>query len=250
MKVCIWHDPDELGRQASAAVAALLREAIAARGAGRLILSTGASQFETLRYLVREDVDWGRVTMFHLDEYIALPETHPASFRRYLRERFTERVKLGAVHWVDGNPAVLTSTIAVLTQALRRQPVDAALVGIGENAHIAFNDPPADFGATEAFRVVELDGACRRQQVGEGWYTGIEEVPARAVTMTVSAIMAARAIVSAVPHAVKAGAVKAVLEPGVSESVPASILKTHPSWTLMLDEQSASLLDRAAFETA
>ena len=165
MKLHIKKDAAELGCAAAELTAKLLREAIEEKGFARLILSTGASQFETLQALVKEDVDWSKVTMFHLDEYVALPEEHPASFRKYLKERFINLVHPGTCYLVDGDP----DSIPHLTELLREAPVDVGLIGIGENAHIAFNDPPADFQTRDAYIVVNLNDTCKKQQVGEGW---------------------------------------------------------------------------------
>lgn len=239
MKLHIEKTPEQLGKKAAALAADLLRQAIAEKGHARLVLSTGSSQFETLRALVREDVDWSRVTMFHLDEYVNLPETHPASFRRYLRERFLSEVTLEGTYLVDGKP----DSIPALTEELRKEPVDVGLIGIGENAHIAFNDPPADFGTKEAYIVVNLNDRCKQQQVGEGWFSSKEEVPAQAISMTPWQIMQCRHIISAVPHKVKARAVADTMNHETTPLVPATLLKTHPHFDLFLDAESASELE-------
>lgn len=239
MKLHIEKTPEQLGKKAAALAADLLRQAIAEKGHARLVLSTGSSQFETLRALVREDVDWSRVTMFHLDEYVNLPETHPASFRRYLRERFLSEVTLEGAYLVDGKP----DSIPALTEELRKEPVDVGLIGIGENAHIAFNDPPADFGTKEAYIVVNLNDRCKQQQVGEGWFSSKEEVPAQAISMTPWQIMQCRHIISAVPHKVKARAVADTMNHETTPLVPATLLKTHPHFDLFLDAESASELE-------
>lgn len=241
MKICISATAEALGKEAASAAAALLREAIAQRGEARLLLSTGASQFTTLQALVREDVDWTRVDMFHLDEYIGLDASHPASFVRYLQERFVSQVPLRRAFFVDTTKGV-EPIIETLTRELDRAPIDVGLIGIGENAHIAFNDPPADFEDKAAYKVVTLADRCRRQQLGEGWFSSLEDVPAQAVSMTVDRIMRCRHILSAVPYAVKAEAIKNTISQPVTNLVPATILKRHPSMTLFLDEDSASLL--------
>ena len=163
-------------KQAASAIADLLNKAISEQGYARIILSTGASQFETLDALIQLDVDWTKVEMFHLDEYVALPESHIASFRKYLKERFVSKVPLKAAHFVNGEGNV-EENIAALTAELRKAPVDVGVIGIGENGHIAFNDPPADFDTDEAYKVVTLDERCRKQQVGEGWFAGVDDVP-------------------------------------------------------------------------
>ncbi len=241
MRISIAGTPEELGRRAAAEAAAYLNEAIRERGEARLLLSTGASQFTTLEALVREDVDWSKVDMFHLDEYIGLNESHPASFVRYLKERFVSQVPVRRAFFVDPSQGVETA-IARLTAELDRAPIDVGLIGIGENAHIAFNDPPADFEDQAAYKVVTLDERCRRQQLGEGWFPTLEDVPAQAISMTVDRILRCRHILSAVPYAVKAQAVSDTVSQPVNNMVPATILKRHASMTLFLDEASAALL--------
>ena len=241
MRISIAGTPEELGRRAAAEAAAYLNEAIRERGEARLLLSTGASQFTTLEALVREDVDWSKVDMFHLDEYIGLNESHPASFVRYLKERFVSQVPVRRAFFVDPSQGVETA-IARLTAELDRAPIDVGLIGIGENAHIAFNDPPADFEDQAAYKVVTLDERCRRQQLGEGWFPTLEDVPAQAISMTVDRILRCRHILSAVPYAVKAQAVSDTVSQPVNNMVPATILKRHASMTLFLDVASAALL--------
>lgn len=234
-------NPKELGVRAAAAIADLLTKAIDEQGYARLVLSTGASQFETLEALLQHKVAWEKVEMFHLDEYVGLPESHPASFRKYLKERFVSKVSLKAAHFVNGEGDV-ESNIAELTKQLRSAPIDVGVIGIGENGHIAFNDPPADFDTDAAYMVLSLDERCRRQQVGEGWFSCVEEVPKKAVTMCVKQILACRHIVTATPHSVKAEAVYNTITAPVNPAVPATILKTHPDWRLFIDAASAARL--------
>ena len=241
MNINISATPKELGVHAAEAIARLLTEAVERQGSARVILSTGASQFETLEALVEMDVPWEHVEMFHLDEYVALPESHIASFRKYLKERFVSKVPLKNAYFVNVEGDV-EANIAALTKELRAAPVDVGVIGIGENGHIAFNDPPADFDIDAAYKVVNLDERCKRQQVGEGWFATVDDVPKQAVTMTVKQIMACRHIVSAVPHAVKAEAVANTITRPVSAEVPATILKTHVDWQLFLDGDSAQKL--------
>jgi len=233
-----------LGKAAAAFAAEGLRAALSQRGQARLILATGASQFEFLNGLVEESgIDWSRVTCFHLDEYAGLPESHPASFRRYLKERFAARVpELGAFHYVDGEASDLPAECARLGGLIGAAPIDVACVGIGENGHLAFNDPPADFETDQAYIVVELDEACRRQQLGEGWFPTLADVPARAVSMSIRQIMRSRRVVCTVPDARKANAVRACLGGPVSNLAPASILQQHPDCRVFLDRDSAALL--------
>lgn len=242
MFITLSEDAKQLGMRAAELTASLLNDSIAQRNAARLVLSTGASQFETLAALVEKEVDWSKVEVFHLDEYLDLPRSHPASFRKYIKERFADLVHPKAVHYVDTEGDV-AANIASLTQKLRQAPIDVALIGIGENGHIAFNDPPADFDNPNAYIVVNLDTKCRSQQLGEGWFATLDQVPRQAVSMTVSEIMRARVIVSSVPHRVKAPAVKATLENGQTPDIPATILKSHPHWNLFLDQNSASAVD-------
>ena len=230
----------ENGRKAAIKAAELINKAIAEKGHARIILSTGASQFEMFENLIKQEVQWSKVEMFHLDEYVDLPETHIASFRKYLKERFVNIVHPGAVHFVGEGE--VQKNIEELTVELRKDVVDVGLIGIGENGHIAFNDPPADFEATEAYRVVNLDHKCRMQQVGEGWFATEDDVPRQAISMLPRQIMACKAIISVVPHAVKAKAVFDTITQPVNNMVPATLLKTHPEWYLYIDDDAASML--------
>ena len=238
MEIRVCENPDLLGKSAAEFVAVALRKIIEEKGYARIALSTGASQFDTLKHLVTEDVDWSKVEMFHLDEYVDLPESHPASFRKYLKERFVNKVgNLKAVHFVDGTK----EGIAALTEEITREPIDIGLIGIGENTHIAFNDPPADFDTKESYIVVNLDAACRNQQLGEGWFKTLDEVPKQAVSMTVHQIMQCKKIVSCVPYKVKASAVlKTLTTKETTNLVPATKLKEHADFTLYIDMDSAS----------
>ena len=239
MKIVISPNAQILGKQAAATIAQLLNDAIHERGYARLILSTGQSQFETLEALIAEDVDWRKVTMFHLDEYVGLPASHPASFRKYLTERFVAKVPLRQWYPVADDPAAIPE----LQERIREQPVDVGVIGIGENAHIAFNDPPADFATREAYRCVDLDERCKQQQVGEGWFATNADVPKQAISMTVYQIMQCRHIVSCVPHAVKANALMQTLHSRkVDPQIPATMLKEHPDFYLFADSASAALL--------
>lgn len=239
MHIHIYPTTRQAGEDAARMIALDLNEAIDAKGSARLVLSTGASQFETIDALTRQAVDWSKVTMFHLDEYVDLPETHIASFRKYLKERFADRVPLKEAVYVNGNGDV-QANIEALTRRLREAEIDVGVIGIGENGHIAFNDPPADLECDSAYKVVDLEERCKRQQVGEGWFASVDDVPKQAITMTVRQILACKKIVSVVPHAVKAEAVRNTLGRPVSPDVPAAILKTHPDWNLFLDAESAA----------
>lgn len=238
MKIIKSLTAKELGEKAGSLAADKINEAIAKKGRARIILSTGASQFETLEALVSADVDWSKVEMFHLDEYVNIPEEHPASFRKYLKERFINKVNPKTAYLVDGNNP--EESIAYLTEKICEAPIDVALIGIGENGHIAFNDPPADFDTKESYIVVTLDEKCRKQQVGEGWFNGIEDVPKQAISMTPYRIMQSEIIISAVPHKVKENAIKMTLEAQeTTPMIPATLLKEHKEMYLFLDENSA-----------
>lgn len=245
MVISISKNSAELGRKAASLIAAELRACIMEKGSARLLLSTGASQFDMYTALIEEDVDWGKVEMFHLDEYIGITDEHPASFKKYLKERFVSKLSIGTVNYVEpGSDA--PAAIEALNEKLLEKPVDIGVIGIGENGHIAFNDPPADFETTDPFITVTLDEACKKQQVGEGWFPTLDDVPKQAISMSVFQIMMSRKIISVVPHGVKAEAVKKTLTLPVSPEIPAAALKLHPEWHLFLDDNSASKLDRAA----
>ena len=246
MKIVVSKDAKALGCNAADYIAGLINEAIAAKGEARIILSTGASQLTTLEPLIERDIDWSKVTMFHLDEYVDLPETHIASFRKYLKERFIQKINLKAAHLVDGT----VEGIAALTAELRSAPIDVGLIGIGENAHIAFNDPPADFDTKEAYIVVNLNDTCKMQQVGEGWFATIDDVPKQAVSMTVYQILQCEQIVSCVPYAVKANAVRDTLENDKTNLIPATIMKGHKNFALFVDEDSFSKVDESKIRPA
>lgn len=237
--ITVTENPSQLGQKAAQKTAEVLKQAIKEKGSARIILATGASQFETLEALLQHDIDWSVVEVFHLDEYVGLAETHKASFRKYLKERFLSKVSVKAAYLIDGE-ADAEAQIKALTEKLAEADVDVAMIGIGENAHVAFNDPPANFETEEAFIVVKLDEACKAQQVREGWFEGLSSVPETAITMTVRQILKAGTIVSAVPHTAKAEAVYNSLQSPVSQAIPASILKTHPNWNLYLDHASAA----------
>lgn len=242
MKVKVYENPVQLGKEAAHYCAGIIHEAIAERGKARIVLSTGASQFDTIKALLDTDIDWNKVEMFHLDEYIDLPESHPASFRKYLKERFLSKISIGRAWLVDGENHP-EKVMAELTTEIRREPVDLGLIGIGENAHIAFNDPPADFETREAFIRVTLNDACKRQQVGEGWFATVDDVPTQAISMTVYQIMQCRHIVSCVPYPIKAKAIKETLESPLTNLIPATMLKEHPDAVVFLDKDSASLIN-------
>lgn len=243
MRVSVAQSVKEMGRSAAAEAAALIRAAITERDEAAIIVATGTSQFETLAALTdAPGIDWCRVSGFHLDEYLGLPMSHPASFRRYLKERFVDRVPLKAFHYIsgEGNPEAECRRLGSL---IRAATIDAALIGIGENGHLAFNDPPADFVTEQPYLVVKLDAACRRQQLGEGWFASLDDMPTQAISMSISQIMKSRAIVCSVPDRRKAAAVQQAVAGPVTPELPASILQRHPSASLYLDVNAAELLD-------
>ena len=243
MNINISDDAAALGRASGSDAANLIRNAIELKDQANIILATGTSQFETLNELIRvKDIDWSKVVMFHLDEYIGMPDTHPASFRKYLKERFLVKVPaLKAAHLINGESNAEAECVW-LGDLITQFPIDVALVGIGENGHLAFNDPPADFETDEPYIVVNLDEACRRQQYGEGWFKTIDDVPTQAISMSIRQIMKSNAIICSVPDERKAVAVRNCVKNPVSNMFPASILQNHQNCTLYLDKHSAKLL--------
>ena len=247
MDIHLFHTKADLGRAAAACGANAIRSAIEANGRANIVVATGASQFEILDALVGDaTIDWSRVTGFHLDEYIGMPETHPASFRRYLQERFTSKIPaLGAFHFIEGDAADLDAELERVSRAIEAHPIDVTFAGIGENGHLAFNDPPADFDTEKPYIVVSLDDRCRRQQFGEGWFPTFEDVPATAISMSIRQIMKSKVLVLSVPDARKADAVREALEGPVTGACPASIVQRHPACHVFLDTQSAGRLSPA-----
>ena len=241
MEILKLKTKEELGKSAALNAAKLIKKAIGKNGVANIIVATGASQFEMLEELVKEDIDWSKVTAFHLDEYIGISDQHPASFRKYLKERFVDVVSPKEFHYIDGS----LDTIAEcnrLGAIIAKHPIDVAFVGIGENSHLAFNDPPADFEIKDAYLVVNLDEDCRNQQMGEGWFKTLEDVPKQAISMGIKQILKSKAIICCVPDLRKAKAVKASVEGEVSPLIPASIMQQHNATWLYLDKDSSSLL--------
>lgn len=245
MNLKISDNPVELGKVSAAVAIEGIINAIKEKGQANVILATGASQFETLKNLVEDrTIDWSKVVMFHLDEYIGLPETAPASFRKYLKERFLNLVSpLKASYLVNGETDP-NGECQRLNQIITDHPIDVALVGIGENGHLAFNDPPADFDTESPYIVVDLDEKCRLQQFNEGWFSSLAEVPKKAISMSIKQICKSKMIICSVPDSRKAEAVKNTLENKVSNNDPASILQTHAHCLFFLDKASASLLSK------
>jgi glucosamine-6-phosphate deaminase len=243
MVIKCFSDKREMAKVAAEQAAAELRVVIDKRGKARIVAATGAAQFDFLEALTSlSGIDWTRVEMFHLDEYVGLPASHPASFCRFLKERLIQKTGIKKHFLLDGEQDPV-EVIRRTGMALQAAPVDLAFVGIGENGHLAFNDPPADFETQEPYIVVTLDEACRRQQLGEGWFASLEDVPEKAISMGIRQILKATKIIGIVPDARKAMAVKACLEGEISALAPASILRTHADTTIYLDQQSAGLLN-------
>ena len=242
MEIIVSKDKYELGRKAAENGAELIRKAIDEKGEANIIVATGASQFEMLAELVKQDVDWTKVTGFHLDEYVDMPVTHPASFRKYLKERFVDKVPLKAFYYVNGDTGDPQAECDRLGRIIREKPIDVAFIGIGENGHLAFNDPPADFETEEPYLVVNLDEACRKQQLGEGWFPTLEDVPERAISMSIKQILKSKNIICSVPDERKAKAVQGTVKSEITPMIPGTALQKHPATWLYLDEASASLL--------
>ena len=248
MEIKVFRSKEGLAQAAASHAASLMREAISRRGNARIIAATGASQFEFLEALTRiPAIDWSRVEMFHLDEYVGMSESAPASFCRYLRERLINKVGLKRYHLLDGtdDPAAVIKRVS---EEIRKAPIDVAFAGVGENGHLAFNDPPADFETDEAYMVVNLDEDCRRQQLGEGWFPTLADVPRQALSMTIRQLMKAEHILCIVPDARKAKAIKACFGGEVSPLAPASILQRHPNAIIYLDQESSALLPQTKVE--
>jgi len=242
LQIEVFDTKTELGQAAARDAETIINRAISESGAAYVIAATGASQFEFLDSLVVEEIDWAKVVFFHLDEYVGLPESHPASFRRYLKERILSRIQPRSFHLIDGEAGDVYEECRRVGELISRETIDIAFVGIGENGHLAFNDPPADFETDEPYIVVNLDQRCRQQQVGEGWFKSLDEVPTQAISMSIRQILRSRNILCIAPDQRKAVAVKNCIELEVSPMHPASVLQKHESVTLYLDRASASLL--------
>ena len=249
MIIRVFGEKRALARAAADQAAAVLRRAILERGRARIIAATGAAQLGFLEALTRmEDIDWQRIEMFHLDEYTGLPMTHPASFCKFLLENLIHKTGITKYHLLDGSGDAREVALRI-GDLLKSAPIDIAFVGIGENGHLAFNDPPADFETEEPYLIVELDETCRRQQVGEGWFASLSEVPREAISMSVRQVVKAREIIAIVPDMRKAPAVKLCFDGEIGPMSPASILRTHGGTTVYLDEESASLLSAATLRS-
>lgn len=243
LKVKVLENVEELGKAAAKSVAKKLNDAIAEKAMANLILATGASQFTFLEHLQKLEIDWKKITVFHLDEYKGMPITHPASFRKYLKERILEKVQPKQVYYLQGDAEDIDEAVIRYENLLKNHSIDVACIGIGENGHIAFNDPPvADFNDPKLVKIVELDEACRRQQLGEGWFPTFDDVPTHALSLTIPAIMSCKHISCVVPDERKAKAVFNTINAEISTACPATILRTHTDTILYLDINSASKL--------
>jgi glucosamine-6-phosphate deaminase len=246
MLLRVFHDRAASGQAAARQASAGIRRTIAERGYARIVAATAASQLEFLDTLTKAPgIDWSKVEAFHLDEYIGLPISHPGSFRKMLLEQLVQKAGIVHYHLLDGDAADRLEVVSRVGKQLASMPVDIAFLGIGENGHIAFNDPPADFQTEEPYIIVNLDEACRQQQVGEAWFADISQVPMQAISMSVRQILKAKEILAVVPGPRKAQAVKACFEGTISPMAPASILRKHPNATVYLDKESAALLGSA-----
>jgi glucosamine-6-phosphate deaminase len=246
LKIEVFKTKAECGAAAADRGAQILKQTLAAKGRASFIVATGASQFDLMKCLSqKEGIPWQNTTMYHLDEYIGISQTHPASFRRYLKERLVDLVHPGTVHFIAGEAADPAAECRRMNEIISRDTIDVAFVGIGENGHLAFNDPPADFDTEQPFIIVELDRACRQQQFGEGWFASLEDVPGTAISMSIRQIMKSETIICTVPDERKAEAVKQCFEGEVSPMHPASILRKHANAFVYLDEPAASLLSQS-----
>ena len=250
MYITVSQSESALGVAAAKKIISLLNKAIEERGEANCVLSTGASQFSTFDALLSMTMDWSKVNIFHLDEYIELPMDHPASFEKYLKERFLEKVSPKLVIFVNGRGDI-SANIRALEIEISKHPADVGVIGLGENAHIAFNDPPANFETDDAYHIVTLSDTCKKQQVGEGWFASVDDVPSQAISMTPRQIMRCRHIVAPVPGMRKAQAICSTLSStGANPMVPASLLMTHPDFHLFLDQDSASLCSAESLQIA
>lgn len=246
MKINVYNTKEEMGKAAAQKASEILKKSIQEKGEANFVIATGASQFEFLNYLTSDSsIDWSKTTMFHLDEYVGLPESHPASFRKYLKERFISKTHPGKVYLIEGDSEEPSKECERLNRIIKDKEIDVSFVGIGENGHLAFNDPPADFDIEDPYVIVNLDEACRKQQLGEGWFKSLEEVPSKAISMSVKQIMKSKNIICTVPDKRKAEAVKNCFQGDIiTPQCPASILKTHKNCSVFLDNQAAMYLEK------
>ena len=241
MVLKIFDDVQKMGKVAALQAAGIVNKSIAENGYARIVLSTGASQFAFFESFVKQNIPWDKVEMFHLDEYVGAAETHKASFCKYLKERFLNKVPVKKVHLISGEGDV-EETIRKISEEINVRPIALGMIGVGENGHIAFSDPPADFQDARAYKIVELDERCKKQQVSEGWFPDVSSVFSRAISMTCLQIMKCENIISFVPYKAKAQAIKNMFEKDHDPFVPATLLKEHKNFTLYCDKESSSLL--------
>lgn len=245
LKISVYQDPESMGHAAADFVADTLNKTIAEKGSANLILATGASQFTFLEAFKNKQIDWQKITVFHLDEYKGISDRHPASFRKYLKERILDEVAPKKVFFLNGDAEDLEKAMDNYAEELKKHPIDIACIGIGENGHIAFNDPPvADFKDPKLVKVVDLDEDCRKQQLGEGWFPTLEDVPKQALSLTIPAIMSCKTISCVVPDERKANAIYNTLYQEIGTQCPATILRTHPDTRLFLDQASAAKIKK------
>lgn len=242
MKVNIYKSKDEMGAQAAIMGAERINNALVKNGCANIILATGASQFEMLEHLLKQDIDWSKVTCFHLDEYIGISDSHPASFRKYLKERFADKVNVNKFYFINGetNSELECNSLNKLISQLK---IDVAFIGIGENGHLAFNDPPADFATEEPYIIVKLDKDCKLQQYNEGWFDSLESVPKTAISMSINQILKSESIICTVPDKRKSEAVYNTINKEINPDYPSTKLKEHKDANLFLDMESSSLLE-------
>lgn len=242
MRICIYDTKDDLGKHAAVIGAQQIRQAIEAKDKASIILATGASQFEMINALVKETgIEWNKVTAFHLDEYVGLPERHPASFRKYLKERFAANVSspLAAFHYIEGDAPDTAVEVSRINNLIKNEQIDAAFIGIGENGHLAFNDPPANLVTNDPYIIVELDKACRKQQTGEGWFASVNDVPKKAISMSIPFILKSSCIICTVPDTRKAAAINMALYANADSDHPCASLRNHANCYLMMDRPAA-----------
>ena len=241
MSVRIFESNDMLGRAAANDLTALLSQTLSKQEKTAVIFACANSQLTFLNALkTMKGIAWNRIIIFHMDEYLGMSDQHPASFVRFLREKLVDVVHPAAFYPLPGNTKDVKTELKRYTDLMREYPPDVCILGIGENGHLAFNDPPADFNTKELIHVVDLDLACRTQQVNEDHFPTLEDVPKQALSLTVPALLAAKHLLAIVPESRKAAAIKAALKGPVTPNCPASILRTQPHATLYLDRESAA----------
>ena len=245
MKTYVYSTKKETSRVAAQKAGEIIKEAIKRKNKATVIVATGTSQVDFLEFITKDSqIDWSKTEVFHLDEYVGISKNHSASFRKFLKEQFIDKVQPGTAHLINGDSNDLDEEVNRLNQLIKDKEIDVIFLGIGENGHIAFNDPPADFETEDPYIVVTLDQACKKQQVGEGWFESLDDVPTKAITISVSQIMKSNNLICVVPGSRKAEAVRNCFEGNISPKYPASILRNHEYAFVYLDNDSAQLLER------